>query len=217
MEIEVQNIPSSIRSQYYARLRSAKTDLQTYKKLLADSRTQLARADLFSSNTNQTGGFSSSDEPYSNDRTRLLAGTSILEQGTKRLQQSQQLAIETETQGAEILTNLRSQREQIENSRDTVGRYPSFLLLFNVMYSFNERTVLLIALPLRWNRWLDGAYRVLSTWSIFQWAIDLSNIDLCAQDVSTTCGYWSYHRCFDYPYHCNCLGEALGLRRYVAI
>jgi len=124
MEIEIQSIPSSIRSQYHTRLRSAKADLQKYKKLLADSRTQLARADLLSSKANPTGGYSSSDDPYatSSDRTRLLAGTEILEQGTKRLQQSQQLALETENQGAEILVNLRSQREQIDNSRDTLQR-----------------------------------------------------------------------------------------------
>jgi len=124
MEIEIQSIPSSIRSQYHTRLRSAKADLQKYKKLLADSRTQLARADLLTSKANPNGGFSSSDDPYaaSTDRTRLLAGATILEQGTKRLQQSQQLALETESQGAEILVNLRSQREQIENSRDTLQR-----------------------------------------------------------------------------------------------
>jgi vesicle transport through interaction with t-SNAREs protein 1 len=127
MELEIQSIPSSIRPQYHTRLRSAKADLQKYKKLLTDSRTQLARADLLSSKTNPHGGGYSSDDPYaaSNDRTGLLAGTSILEQGTKRLQQSQQIALETETQGAEILLNLRSQREQIENSRDTVSPYPS--------------------------------------------------------------------------------------------
>jgi len=123
MEIEIQSIPSAIRSQYHTRLRSAKADLQKFKKLLTDSRTQLARADLFSSKANPNGGFSSSDDPYaSNDRTMLLGGTAILEQGTKRLQQSQQLALETETQGAEILLSLRSQREQIENSRDTLQR-----------------------------------------------------------------------------------------------
>jgi vesicle transport through interaction with t-SNAREs protein 1 len=128
MEIEIQSIPSAIRSQYHTRLRSAKADLQKFKKLLTDSRTQLARADLFSSKANPNGGFSSSDDPYaSNDRTMLLGGTAILEQGTKRLQQSQQLALETETQGAEILLSLRSQREQIENSRDTVGRIFAFL------------------------------------------------------------------------------------------
>jgi vesicle transport through interaction with t-SNAREs protein 1 len=32
------------------------------------------------------------------------------------------MALETESHGAEILTNLRGQREQIENSRDTLLR-----------------------------------------------------------------------------------------------
>ncbi|KAJ3511499.1 hypothetical protein NLJ89_g4061 [Agrocybe chaxingu] len=121
MEIEIQGIPQSVRAQYHARLRTCKADLSQYKKLLADSRAQLARADLLSSSNN---AYSSSDDPYSSssDRTRLLAGTNALEQGTKRLQQSQQLALETENQGADILMNLRTQREQIENSRNTLER-----------------------------------------------------------------------------------------------
>ncbi|CAA7259658.1 unnamed protein product [Cyclocybe aegerita] len=121
MEIEIQGIPQSVRAQYHTRLRAAKADLSRYKKLLADSRAQLARADLLSSSNN---AYSSSDDPYnsSSDRTRLLAGTNALEQGTKRLQQSQQLALETENQGADILMNLRTQREQIENSRNTLER-----------------------------------------------------------------------------------------------
>ena len=124
MELEVQSIPQSIRLQYHTRLSTAKADLQKYKKLLAESRSQFARADLLSSKAYQSGAYTS-DDPYgpSTDRTRLLAGTTILEQGSKRLQQSQQLALETETQGAEILTNLRGQREQIENSRNTVCRF----------------------------------------------------------------------------------------------
>ncbi|KAF8165454.1 vesicle transport v-snare protein vti1 [Crassisporium funariophilum] len=123
MEIEIQGIPQSVRAAYHTRLRSAKADLSKYKKLLAESRTQLARSDLLSSAQNPNGAYSS-DEPYGStgDRTRLLAGTSILENGTKRLQESQSLALDTENQGAEILTNLRGQREQIENSRNTLQR-----------------------------------------------------------------------------------------------
>ncbi|KAF9534804.1 vesicle transport v-SNARE protein N-terminus-domain-containing protein [Crepidotus variabilis] len=120
MELEVASIPQSVRSSYQTRLRSAKADLQKYKKLLTESRSQLARADLLSSSDN--AGAYSSDDPYSSDRTRLLAGTTLLEQGSKRLQQSQQIALETEAQGADILMNLRGQREQIENSRDTLNR-----------------------------------------------------------------------------------------------
>jgi len=119
MEIEIQGIPQSVRAQYHSRLRSAKADLSKHKKLLADAQAQLARSDLLSSSNN---AYPSSDEPYgpSSDRTRLLAGTALLEEGGKRLQQSQQIALETENQGADILMNLRTQREQIENSRNTV-------------------------------------------------------------------------------------------------
>jgi vesicle transport through interaction with t-SNAREs protein 1 len=75
--------------------------------------------------------FTTSDDPYvdSNDRTRLLAGTEVLEDGSRRLLDSQRIALETEAQGPDILRNLRGQREQIENSRDTVRRLcPSEIL-----------------------------------------------------------------------------------------
>ncbi|TFK43644.1 vesicle transport v-SNARE protein N-terminus-domain-containing protein [Crucibulum laeve] len=120
MEIEIQGIPQSVRAQYHTRLRTAKSELARYKKLMNDVRTQLARADLLSSSSPQYN----SDDPYgsNSDRTRLLAGTALLEDGTKRLQDSHRIALETEDQGAEILMNLRGQREQIENSRNTLQR-----------------------------------------------------------------------------------------------
>ncbi|KAJ7781358.1 vesicle transport v-SNARE protein N-terminus-domain-containing protein [Mycena metata] len=120
MEIEIQGIPQSIRPQYQTRLRTAKADLTRYKKQYKDVHAQLARSALLSSN--RAGGAFTSDEPYgpTSDRTRLLAGTSVLEDGTKRLQDSHRIALETEDQGAEILMNLRQQREQIEHSRDTL-------------------------------------------------------------------------------------------------
>ena len=63
-----------------------------------------------------------SDDPYvSSDRARLLSGTALLEDGTRRLEESHRIALDTETQGAEILRNLRGQREQIENSRNMVN------------------------------------------------------------------------------------------------
>ena len=63
-----------------------------------------------------------SDDPYDerSERERLLAGTSILEDGSRRLGDSTRLALEAEEQGADILRSLRVQREQIENSRDMV-------------------------------------------------------------------------------------------------
>lgn len=66
-----------------------------------------------------TDGDLEADEAPS-QRQRLLQGTSLLEQGTERLQASTRLALETEDIGANILQDLRGQREQIEHSRDTV-------------------------------------------------------------------------------------------------
>jgi vesicle transport through interaction with t-SNAREs protein 1 len=119
MDIEIQGIPQSIRPQYHARLKTAKADLSRYKKMFKDLSSQLARSSLLASSARP--GYSS-DDPYgtTGDRSRLLAGTAILEDGTKRLQESQRLALETEEQGTDILMNLRLQREQIENSRNTL-------------------------------------------------------------------------------------------------
>ncbi|KIY46626.1 vesicle transport v-snare protein vti1 [Fistulina hepatica ATCC 64428] len=119
MEIEIQGIPQSLRPQYQTRLRTAKADLTLYKKRAKELSHKLNRADLFT--PKDPYGTSASDDPYSDsDRARLLAGTQLLEDGTRRLQESQRIAVETETQGADILLNLRSQREQIENSRGTL-------------------------------------------------------------------------------------------------
>ena len=124
MEIEIQGIPQSIRPQYQSRIRASKTDLARYKKLSREMHAQVSRADLFSSSR---GGVATSDEPYgSTDRARLLAGTSVLEDGSRRLQESQRIALETEEHGADILRSLIGQREQIENARNTVrhARHP---------------------------------------------------------------------------------------------
>lgn len=55
-------------------------------------------------------------------RQRLLQGTDKLQDGTRRLEESHRIALETEDIGAGILSNLRGQREQIENTRDTLYR-----------------------------------------------------------------------------------------------
>ena len=123
MEIEIQGIPQSLKTQYTARIKAAKADLQRYKKASKDLHAQLARSDLLSSSTRPGMGPATSDEPYgsSTDRTRLLAGTALLEDGSRRLLDSQRIALETEEQGADILRSLRGQREQIQNARDTVS------------------------------------------------------------------------------------------------
>ena len=123
MEIEIQGIPRSIKPQYQARLKVVKADLTRYKKLSKDSHAQLARSELLPSSRTGPDGFSSSDDPYgsNSDRTRLLTGMEVLSDGSRRLMESQRIALDTEDQGADILRILREQRDQIENSRDTVS------------------------------------------------------------------------------------------------
>jgi vesicle transport through interaction with t-SNAREs protein 1 len=150
LDIEIQSIPQNVRSHYHTRLREAKAQLSKFKKALTDARSSLARADLLSSS--KGGQYASSDDPYgsSSDRTRLLSGTALLENGTKRLEESQRMALETENQGAEILTNLRQQREQIENSRDTVRFSADFVstVSLTLKCSLYEPTWQLTVLPL---------------------------------------------------------------------
>lgn len=135
MEIEIQGIPQSIRPSYQTRIKSAKADLQRYKKLSKDLHAQAARSDLLSRPGMSPGP--SSDDPYgtSSDRTRLLAGTALLEDGSRRLMDSQRIALETEEQGADILRSLRGQREQIQNARDTVRTNHLALFFFTTSYS----------------------------------------------------------------------------------
>ncbi|KAI0820098.1 vesicle transport v-snare protein vti1 [Trametes gibbosa] len=122
MEIEIQGIPQSLRPSYQTRIKASKADLQRYKKLSKEQHAQLSRSELLS--RPGAGAAATSDEPYgsTSDRTRLLAGTSLLEDGSRRLLDSQRIALETEEQGADILRSLRGQREQIQNARDTLQR-----------------------------------------------------------------------------------------------
>ncbi|KAI0650988.1 vesicle transport v-snare protein vti1 [Trametes meyenii] len=123
MEIEIQGIPQSIRPSYQTRIKASKADLQRYKKLSKDLHAQLSRSELLA-RPGLGGAGATSHEPYgaASDRTRLLAGTTLLEDGSRRLMDSQRIALETEEQGADILRSLRGQREQIQNARDTLQR-----------------------------------------------------------------------------------------------
>ncbi|KAH8105765.1 vesicle transport v-snare protein vti1 [Phellopilus nigrolimitatus] len=128
MEIELQGMPQSIRASFGARARSAKAELGALKARARELHAQGARAALLS----DAGGSPFRDAPDDDggaggDRVRLLAGTERLEGGSRRLQGAQRVALETEDLGAGILRDLRQQREQIENARDTLNTADSSL------------------------------------------------------------------------------------------
>ncbi|SOV05809.1 related to VTI1 - v-SNARE: involved in Golgi retrograde protein traffic [Ustilago sp. UG-2017a] len=121
MDIEVQGFPQSVRSRYSVQIRGFKQEVQALTKQV--------RAELSASSGGARGGHDAAYADEDGDveadaatanRQRLLQGTASLEDGTRRLEESNRLALETEDLGADILRDLRSQREQIENSRDTL-------------------------------------------------------------------------------------------------
>lgn len=118
MEVEIQSMPQSVRGTYNTRVRTLKTELARWKKSAKDLHLQSSRSELFNHST--SGG----DDPYADDaanqRTRLLAGTQSLNDSSRRLEDSHRIALETEDVGADILRSLRVQREQIENTRETL-------------------------------------------------------------------------------------------------
>ncbi|EJF61486.1 vesicle transport v-snare protein vti1 [Dichomitus squalens LYAD-421 SS1] len=107
----------SLRPSYQSRIKASKADLTRYKKLSKDLHAQLSRAGLLA--RPDLPGTPTSDEPYgaTSDRTRLLAGTELLEDGSRRLLESQRIALGTEEQGADILRSLRGPSQQIQNAR----------------------------------------------------------------------------------------------------
>jgi vesicle transport through interaction with t-SNAREs protein 1 len=114
MNIEIQNIPNSSRSKINPRFRNYKSDVDKAKrdlKKLSDDRTA-----LFGERYSDNGP---TDAQY-NQRQQLLSGTDRLERSSQRLKDSHRVANETETMGAGILSDLRVQREQIVNTRETL-------------------------------------------------------------------------------------------------
>jgi len=136
MEVELPSMPVSIRQNYQGKLAASKAGLDKVKKTLVSC----ARHPVFNQLTDQrdvrsdgqraellSGPGYPSDDPYTDDpssyssRARLLQGTETLQDGSRRLDNAHRIALETEDVGADILRNLRGQREQIEHTRDTVS------------------------------------------------------------------------------------------------
>ena len=131
MEVEVRGFPQSVQNKYKVTLRGYKADLERVSKQVRESAASRggkgptgAAGDPF-----QDGGDVEAQQEDSTQaqRQRLLQGSATLEDGTRRLQESQRIALETEDLGADILRDLRGQREQIEHSRDTLRTADSSL------------------------------------------------------------------------------------------
>lgn len=119
MGLEVQNIPSNQRSSYNASIRNYKSQLDECKGRLKQLMDDQDKYELFGDRQDmQYSDYDDTDQ--SSQRKKLLSNHSILERTSGRLRDSQRVALETENIGSNILNDLRSQREQISNSRNTL-------------------------------------------------------------------------------------------------
>ncbi|XP_016335823.1 vesicle transport through interaction with t-SNAREs homolog 1A-like [Sinocyclocheilus anshuiensis] len=92
MDLEVREIPIQSRGMYSSRLKSYKQEMEKLEKEFLIKLRE--------------------------ERAHLLDNTEKLERSSRRLEAGYQIAVETEQVGQEILTNLHSDREKIQRSRD---------------------------------------------------------------------------------------------------
>jgi vesicle transport through interaction with t-SNAREs 1 len=112
LALEKSNIPSSTRAKANARYRNAQSDIEALSRRLKSlANDQNDRRALF--------GDRYTDEPGDvqlEQRQQLLSGTERLGRSSQRLQESQRIALETESIGAGTLADLHQQRAVIENT-----------------------------------------------------------------------------------------------------
>ncbi|KAK6528217.1 hypothetical protein TWF281_009465 [Arthrobotrys megalospora] len=114
MRIEVQNIPTNIRSKFSPRVRNYDHDLDKNKQSLKRAAAEADRQNIYGGK-----GPTGQDSVYE-QRQQLLSGTERLERSSQRLQNSQRLAAETENIGAGILGDLYGQRSTLLHARENL-------------------------------------------------------------------------------------------------
>ncbi|ANZ76505.1 BA75_03410T0 [Komagataella pastoris] len=117
LNLELQNVSSSDRTKYNVILRDYQNTLTQLKDQLKQRIDEQDRSHLFQGSS--FGGDGDDNLSYT-QRQQLLKSNASLERSSDRLRETSRIALETEDIGAGILNDLRSQREQIVNSRNTL-------------------------------------------------------------------------------------------------
>ncbi|PWN21498.1 V-snare-domain-containing protein [Microstroma glucosiphilum] len=120
MDVEVQGFPQSVKSKYSVQMRGFRSELDKVSKQLNSQMAKSSGYDPSNPFVDSSAADLEANNSSQAQRQRLLQGTSTLEDGQRRLEESNRIALETEDLGADILRDLRGQREQIEHSRDTL-------------------------------------------------------------------------------------------------
>lgn len=113
----MQNLPSNQRSTYNTKIRQYRSQVDDSKDKLKRLLDDQDKYELFGKRYTDEG---SDDDMHDSQRKQLLNSNSSLERTSERLRDSQRIALETENIGGNILNDLRSQREQITGSRNTL-------------------------------------------------------------------------------------------------
>ena len=121
MSLEIQQIATHERAMYNSKLRTYRSDLDKLKKNLKNLMDDKDRRQLFNGNNS-----SETDEGF-NQRQKLLNTNASIERSSQRLNEATRTAIESESVGSSILNNLRSQRDQILNARDTLSEADTYV------------------------------------------------------------------------------------------
>ncbi|KAJ2492589.1 Vesicle transport V-snare protein [Coemansia sp. RSA 2050] len=132
MEMELLSLQGPTRSRAAPRVRQLKAEVE---RLQQEAKMAAQGVGSYENNRRALlGEQASADDLLGGDavldgdqRTRLLSGNERLMRGSQRLQQSHRIAIDTEAVGASILNDLRAQREQIVNTRDTLMQADSHI------------------------------------------------------------------------------------------
>lgn len=114
MNIEVQSLPANQRLSFNAKIRQYRADVDDKKTQLKQLMEEEDRSQLFGSR------YTDDDGEGDLQRKQLLSNNASLERLSERLRESQRIALETENVGGNILNDLRAQREQISNARNTL-------------------------------------------------------------------------------------------------
>lgn len=124
MDIELNNaITDSIeRANYKAKLRGFRVDIQTHIATPLQDFVDSNDRDLLFANANTNLNGIPEEQ-----RNQLLQNHNLLNKSGERLKQASQIANETEQIGSQIMNDLRSQRETLENSRQTLFQADSYI------------------------------------------------------------------------------------------
>ncbi|CAG8477705.1 7051_t:CDS:2, partial [Ambispora leptoticha] len=126
MKVEIMNSSNAARLRLQPRIRTYQSNLDKLKRDLKHASSRISgptdREELLSGARGTDLDSASTDQ-----RARLLTGTERLAESSQRLQDSHRIALETEIIGANVLEDIRRQREQIINTRNTLLEADSYI------------------------------------------------------------------------------------------